>query len=39
MMGWHIETCPEGDFERTFYHSCRHRVCLNALTCRSSNGL
>jgi hypothetical protein len=26
-MGGHIEICPKGDFERTFYHSCRHRSC------------
>ncbi|MGA1842774.1 MAG: transposase zinc-binding domain-containing protein [bacterium] len=27
MMGGHIETCPEGHFERIFFHSCCHRVC------------
>jgi len=27
MMGGHIEQCSDGHYERTFFHSCRHRSC------------
>lgn len=27
MMGGHLERCPDGHYERTFFHSCRHRSC------------
>jgi hypothetical protein len=26
-MGGHIERCPDGHYERSFFYSCRHRSC------------
>jgi Putative transposase/Transposase zinc-binding domain len=27
VLGGHVQRCPEGHFERLWYHSCRHRLC------------
>ena len=26
-VGGHLQACPEGQVERVWYHSCRHRLC------------
>ncbi len=26
-LGGHVQECPNGDFEREWYHSCKHRFC------------
>jgi len=27
VLGGHVQACPEGDYERHWYNSCRHRIC------------
>jgi Transposase zinc-binding domain len=27
VLGGHVQRCPDGHFERVWYHSCRHRLC------------
>lgn len=38
-MGGYRERCPEGDFERIWYHSCRHRNCSKCSYMRLGNWL
>ena len=27
VLGGHVQRCPDGHFERVWYHSCKHRLC------------